>query len=262
VARGAAGVSMDDPNSLEKLLSFNGELTHSGISIPANGSVPYNYPDSEAGIQQAAAEMTQNPYPITEDGLASAKELYNVFCGICHGEKGDGLGYLVREDGGKYPAAPANLLLDAYVDMSNGQYYQAIMYGKNLMGAYKDKLSHEERWQVIHYIRTLQAKDRKLEYSEEANTLNNTATPGSLAMSLSDKYDQEMEARREAAMKNSSSHGHDSHGEDHGHDDHGHDNHGDDHGHDDHGHDSHGEDHGDGGHSHDGDDHGNHDGGH
>ena len=41
------------------------------------------------------------------------------------------------------------------------------MYGKNVMGSYKDKISYEERWQVIHYIRSLQAKDKKLEYSEQ-----------------------------------------------------------------------------------------------
>jgi hypothetical protein len=51
------------------------------------------------------------------------------------------------------------------------------MYGKNVMGYYKDKLSYRERWDVIHWIRALQAKDRKLTYSHEENTLNAYATP-------------------------------------------------------------------------------------
>ena len=52
------------------------------------------------------------------------------------------------------------------------------MYGKNVMGSYADKLSYEERWQVIHYIRALQAKDRKLAYNQEENTLNAVGVPG------------------------------------------------------------------------------------
>ena len=33
------------------------------------------------------------------------------------------------------------------------------MHGKGVMGSYKDKLSFEERWQVIHYLRSLQFGD-------------------------------------------------------------------------------------------------------
>ena len=259
-AAGTAGASGEDDSSLDRLLSFDGELSHSGISIPANGSVPYNYADTEED-RMRAAEFSQNPFPINDADMASAKELYNVFCGICHGAKGDGAGYLVREDGGKYPAQPANLLLDQYVDMSDGQYYHAIMYGKNLMGSYSDKLSYEERWNVIHYIRTLQAKEKKLAYNENENTLNLSGIPGSTVTSLSDAFDKEMADRKTASMKMRASmdhhgshgeHGHDdhgSHGENHGHEGEGHDDHshdGDDHGHD-------GDDHG--GHGHDGDDH-------
>jgi hypothetical protein len=46
------------------------------------------------------------------------------------------------------------------------------MYGLNVMGAYADKLSYEERWQVIHYIRSLQAAANSAKYDEAANTLN------------------------------------------------------------------------------------------
>ena len=40
------------------------------------------------------------------------------------------------------------------------------------MGAYADKLSYEERWDVIHYIRSLQAKSLKVKYDAESNQLN------------------------------------------------------------------------------------------
>jgi mono/diheme cytochrome c family protein len=139
--------------------------------------VPYYYGNSEEERTRATNEITTNPYPITEKGLETGKRLYNIQCGICHGEKGDGNGYLVRDDGGKYPVQPANFMLDEFVNSSEGRYYHAIMHGKNLMGAYNDKLSYEERWQVIHYIRSLQASHTKTEYNASVNTLNSSSTP-------------------------------------------------------------------------------------
>ena len=131
---------------------------------------------SDAERERAIREIIDNPYPITEQGLAKAKGLYDIYCGICHGEKGDGNGYIASADNpdSKYLAAPANFLLPEFVAASNGRYYHSIMFGKNLMGSYAGKLSYEERWQVIHYIRSLQAKELKLEYSASANTLNDS----------------------------------------------------------------------------------------
>ncbi len=153
------------------------ELTKETIAFMPNGSVPYYYGDTEEERNRAIAEIIDNPYPITDEGLERGKELYDIYCGICHGKKGDGMGFLAREDGGKYPVAPANLLLPMFVDGSNGQYYHTIMYGKNKMGAYTEKIGYEERWQVIHYIRSLQAKELKKEYNQVVNTLNDVDRP-------------------------------------------------------------------------------------
>ncbi len=186
IPRGYAGLSMAaDPMAQSKVMKvMNGEDDVNSISVPVNGSVPYYYADNDAERLRAEQEIVQNPFPITEAGLAKGEELYDIFCGICHGEKGNGLGYLVSEENPnvKYLAAPANFLTDdgnnGLRSASNGRYYHAIMYGKNVMGAYADKMSYEERWQVIHYIRALQAKELKLTYNENENTLNDVEIPG------------------------------------------------------------------------------------
>lgn len=180
VPRGYAGHFLaQDPAGQLAVMDLLAGKTPGSMSIPVNGHAPYYYADSEPERARATAEIIANPFPITEAGLAKGMELYTIFCGICHGEKADGAGYLVRDAnpatgdaGGKFPAAPANMLLDDFVNSSNGRYYHAIMYGRNTMGAYADKLSYEERWQVIHYIRSLQAKAKTLEYSQNANALN------------------------------------------------------------------------------------------
>ncbi len=97
------------------LSNLNGEGATQAISVPINGNVPFYYANTEAERTRAMEEIIDNPYPITDEGIARAKDLYNVLCGICHGEKGDGNGYLVREDGGVYPAAPANFLTDEFI---------------------------------------------------------------------------------------------------------------------------------------------------
>jgi len=133
---------------------------------PVNGTIsrdngvsdsrPFYYGDTEEERQRAINEITKAPFEPTVEGLAKGKHLYDIYCAICHGEKGDGEGYLVREDGGVFPAMPANFLSDDLKNSSDGRYYYTIMKGRNMMESFYDKLDYEERWQVIQYIRTLQ----------------------------------------------------------------------------------------------------------
>lgn len=136
------------------------------IATPPNGYVPFYYGDSPEERDRAIAEIQDNPFPISESGLAAGKKLFDINCAICHGEKADGDGYLARDDS-PYPAGPANLMQNRFIDQSNGFYYYTIMKGRNLMGPFNDKLSYEERWQVIHYIRSLQAKKRGVKYTKD-----------------------------------------------------------------------------------------------
>lgn len=168
---------------MSEMEAFEGE-TDGSIAFTPNGSVPYYYANTEEERTRAMKEITTNPFPITTASMIHGKDLYNIYCGICHGEKGDGHGYLVRDEdpakgiiAGVYPAAPANFLLDTFVHATPGRFYHAIMHGKNVMGSYADKLSYKERWDVIHYIRSLQAASKKAEYSPALNTFNQEATP-------------------------------------------------------------------------------------
>lgn len=209
VPRGYASAylpGMSAPKSLEEAELMRGSMVNddhmTAMSIPTNGSVPYYYDDTPEGRLAAITELIDNPFPITKDGLARGKNLYNIYCAICHGEKGNGMGYLYNEDenpNAKYPNAPANFLRVDMLAASNGRYYNAIMYGYNAMGAHKDKISYEERWQVIHYIRSLQAKETKTEYSEMANTLNASfGTPGAKFVGMAGGHDADEEHHMDA----------------------------------------------------------------
>ncbi len=95
----------------------------------------------------------------SEVEIAEGKRLYNIHCGICHGDKLDGNGPLYNGGNGKYAAAPANFKLEKYLKMPVGQMYHAIKYGINAMGSYASQLDIKERWQVIAYIKQVQSEN-------------------------------------------------------------------------------------------------------
>lgn len=132
--------------------------------MPLSSYTPYYYDGSDSARALATAAIKENPFKkITPTELAQGKELYDVFCGICHGDKGDGNGHLAR-DGSPYSAQPTSYLTDDMKSASEGRYYHAIMHGKGVMGHYKDKINYKERWLVIHYIRSLQDSLPDAEY--------------------------------------------------------------------------------------------------
>ena len=222
IPRGYSGVHYASTTTAKNAAMDNlsGEGSIQAISVPINGNVPYYYENTEDERTRAMTEIIYNPYPISDKGMSKAEPLYNIYCGICHGEKGDGNGYLVREDGGVYPAAPANFLTDEFIAASNGRYYHAIIHGKNVMGGYSDKLSYEERWQVIHYIRSLQAKEKKLVYNERENTLTEVDIPGNPASQMASNDTETVEG--ETAATEGEEDGKESHSEEESHDDGGH----------------------------------------
>jgi mono/diheme cytochrome c family protein len=174
IPRGYTAVYYGNASALDVV---RGKNASNAIAAPVNGEAPFYYQNAEEDRLRCEKEMVNNPFPITKAGTDKAKDLYNINCGICHGEKADGQGWLVTMPDTKYPAQPKNLIGDDMISAGNGRFYFAIMYGKNVMGSYADKLSFEERWQVIHYVRSLQAKAKNLEYSETANTLSNIEVP-------------------------------------------------------------------------------------
>lgn len=145
----------------------------------------YHYNDTEADRTRAMAEITENQLkPQTEQELEkileSGKNLYGIYCATCHGDQGDGNGNLYKSGEGPYPNKPANYMADEFLKATDGRYYHAIVYGKNVMMPHADKLSPKERWEVIHYIRSMQATYQKGTYDLAAANGKKTA-PESVA---------------------------------------------------------------------------------
>ena len=63
----------------------------------SRGATVYDYPNSEAGYQMAKDSLTA-PFTATEESLAKGKVTYKIYCSACHGDKGDGMGTLVKNE--------------------------------------------------------------------------------------------------------------------------------------------------------------------
>lgn len=123
--------------------------------LPAEGSIkrgfiPYEIPNTPEGYALAKASL-KSPLDSLSINQDKAKELYTVYCAICHGDKGDGKGNLVLKE--KFLGVPS------YKDreITEGSVYHVITYGLNSMGSHANQLSQEERWQVTDYVLKLKA---------------------------------------------------------------------------------------------------------
>jgi len=105
--------------------------------------------------EYALAAADANALKLTEENsesiLKNGKRLFNSKCAHCHGEKGDGNGPMVES--GVYAGVPdyANLK-----ELSDGQMFYSIYYGKGAMGAHSSIINKKEIWTIVHYIRQIQ----------------------------------------------------------------------------------------------------------
>jgi len=139
--------------------AFNGENQLKGQTAqePPQGSIKrgfeiYDYENSTAGYELAKANLISPIDSISEKESSKGKELYGIYCAICHGDQGNGKGKLVERE--KFLGVPS------YADrpITEGSVFHVITYGLNSMGSHANQLSQHERWLVTDYVLQLKSK--------------------------------------------------------------------------------------------------------
>jgi mono/diheme cytochrome c family protein len=125
--------------------------------LPADGSlkqgfIPYQYANSNEGYEAAKANLKSPIDTIAVKDVPKQKELFEIYCAICHGNEGNGKGKLVSQ--GKILGVPS------YKDrvITEGSVYHIMTYGINSMGNYANQLNQHERWLVADYVMQLKNK--------------------------------------------------------------------------------------------------------
>lgn len=112
---------------------------------------------------QAQEKPKGKPWPAPDDavkmknpvkGTEGAKDLYAQHCKSCHGVAGKGDG--PKAD--KLEISCGDFASEATQKQSDGALYWKITEGRKPMPSYKEKLSDNERWAVVNYLRTLKGK--------------------------------------------------------------------------------------------------------
>ncbi len=136
--------------------------------LPVDGTVPRStpvqvggqpvYPFEEVPYNTGRIPGTETnfvelmPVAVTAQLLDRGQERYAIHCGPCHGAAGDGKGVT-----SKYQMVGMATFHDKrLVMMPDGEIFNTITRGKNLMQAYGPNVEVADRWAIIAYVRVLQ----------------------------------------------------------------------------------------------------------
>lgn len=123
-------------------------------TLPQLGGSAMRPPPSGTVAQDAAAreEATQRKPQLTAALLARGQDRFNIYCSPCHGRTGQGNGRIVQR-GMPHPTSYDDPRLLAADDQ---HFFDVITRGYGAMYSYAMRVSPQDRWAIVAYIRALQ----------------------------------------------------------------------------------------------------------
>ena len=105
-------------------------------------------------VPKAEAEQ-KNPVEATSKVLKRARSTYTDNCAFCHGDKGNGKG-----DGADRLAVPPADFTNglAMLQATDGELFFRLSTGRSPMPPFRSKFSEEQRWGLVHLIRSFAKK--------------------------------------------------------------------------------------------------------
>ena len=107
----------------------------------------------EAEKRRVAARQAQSiPFPITLSLLERGRQRFDIYCAPCHSPLGDGDGIVARRG---FPHPPS-YHIERLRQAPDRHFYDVMTNGYGIMYSYADRVSPEDRWAIVAYIRALQ----------------------------------------------------------------------------------------------------------
>ena len=111
---------------------------------------PFSIPEREK------ARVLENPVPLTRESLETGKKYFNIHCRPCHGVVGSGDGLVTQVHRENGFVVPPSLYSDKIRDeWKDGEIYHNITMGQGQMAGYGSRITEENRWAIVHYVRAL-----------------------------------------------------------------------------------------------------------
>lgn len=119
---------------------------------PPPRSIPIEGPIAIPGMG-----APENPVAAEDASITRGAQLYAIHCKMCHGETAEGTGpiapFLIN-------FKPANLTSDVVQSKSDGSIFLTITNGiDGRMPPLNENLTVSERWDLVNFIRTLEASE-------------------------------------------------------------------------------------------------------
>jgi mono/diheme cytochrome c family protein len=97
-------------------------------------------------------DVTYFPVPITRADLERGRDRFDIYCAPCHSRLGDGNGLIVKRGYRNPPSYYTDRVMKAPV----GHFFDVITNGFGAMPSYASRVTPDDRWRIIAYIRVLQ----------------------------------------------------------------------------------------------------------
>jgi hypothetical protein len=99
--------------------------------------------------------VDQFPFPITANDIFRGQQRYNIYCSPCHDYTGGGRGMIVQRG---FPPPPS-FHIDRLRQAPAGHFFDVMTNGYGVMYSYAARVSPDDRWRIIAYIRALQLSE-------------------------------------------------------------------------------------------------------
>ncbi len=140
---------------------------------PVPGTVARGFLRDDApffyGRDEAGTYVSTMPIPYTLEVIERGRERYNIYCAVCHGKAGDGLGIIMTGQYGYVPAPTYHS--DNLRQAPDGYMYDVIANGVRSMPGYAQQIPVADRWAIVAFIRALQTSQNAAEGDIPASIL-------------------------------------------------------------------------------------------
>lgn len=141
------------PQTTTKFARFaDGQSSRPAVAGTVARGSDYQDTPYATGKKADGAFVEALPVKVTAELVKRGQDRYTIYCQPCHSAVGDGKGITTKFG----MANVANLHDERIVKLADGEIFNTITHGKNLMGSYADKLEVQDRWAVVSYVRSLQ----------------------------------------------------------------------------------------------------------
>jgi len=125
------------------------------VGTIARGETPLHFRATPEDAKRAGEELSL-PKLKSEQEVARAvergRDVYRTICIACHGPRGAGNGQVVQHG---FPPPPS-LLTGKSTGMRDGQLFHILTFGQGSMPSFANRLTPENRWNAIRYVRSMQ----------------------------------------------------------------------------------------------------------